>query len=228
MISESFLSFLQNFYPIHLHYRVPNIIYNPWVFWSESEGCDNSSSSADHGTPMIHDQIKSALSNLHFPIFSASRFFGQFWAPVTIGGRWVLSTSGQPFALRDLCNDFAKDRLFSEKYKYNIDEFDVDPEHMIVSGGPATAFLNCLTSISKLQGFLLDSDNDRLNVSVMVPICFPSQSNCIGVLEFTLDHSQRELASFLFRTVNAIKVPNAGLDVFYVQHLIPYKVTLPN
>ncbi|KAJ0786548.1 hypothetical protein HanOQP8_Chr02g0072521 [Helianthus annuus] len=159
---------------------------------------------------MFHEMIKSALSYTRRYWFLLPRFFfaqfflGQFWAPVTKDSRRLLSTSDQPFAVSHLYNDFAQYRLYSEKYKYNIDmnKLHIEPDHMILSGGPATAFLNCRTSIDKAQGFLLEL-NDEL-ISVMVPICFPSQSNCIGVFQFTMENL--DLAYFLFNTVEAIKV----------------------
>ncbi|KAJ0940306.1 hypothetical protein HanRHA438_Chr02g0081901 [Helianthus annuus] len=208
--------FLQLFSPISLHHREPKSYYNPWVFWSESEGCENNSFSPDLATtPMFHEKIKSALSKTRHD----RCFLGQFWAPVTIDSRRLLSNSDQPFAVSHLYNDLAKYRLLSEKYKYNIDmnKLHVEPDDMILSGGPAPAFLNCRTSIDKAQGIVLEL-NDNL-VSVMVPICFPFQSNCTGVFEFTLENL--DLAYFLFCTVEAIK--KVGLDVFYVQHLIPYQ-----
>ncbi|MFS7913704.1 hypothetical protein Hanom_Chr02g00144781 [Helianthus anomalus] len=182
MISELDLSeFLQIFSPISLHHKKPEDDFYPWVFWNESEGCENNSSSADLATtPMFQDKIKSALSNTrHDWCF----FLGQFWAPVTIDCRRLLSTSHQPFAVRYLSNDFAQYRLRSEMYKYNIDanKLHIEPNHMILSGGPAPAFFNCRTSINKLQGFPLELNN--------------------------------KLISFM----------RAGLDLFYVQHLIPYK-----
>ncbi|KAM0024099.1 hypothetical protein Hdeb2414_s0022g00611781 [Helianthus debilis subsp. tardiflorus] len=109
--------FLQLFSPISLHHSEPKSYKNPWVFWSESEGCENNSSSPHLATPpMIHEMIKSALSN-------TIRYwccFAQFWAPVTIdSSRRLLSTSHQPFAVGDLLNSLAKYRLRSDKYKYN-------------------------------------------------------------------------------------------------------------
>ncbi|KAI7730001.1 hypothetical protein M8C21_024635, partial [Ambrosia artemisiifolia] len=136
--------FLQKFSPISLQYREPKFPYHPWIFWSEYEGCDNNSSTADVGTPRIHDEIKFALSK--FFLYWCWNFLGQLWAPVTIGGRRLLSTSAQPFAVSRLFNELAKYRLNSEKYKYNIDDANmphIEPDHkMIKSGGPATAFLN--------------------------------------------------------------------------------------
>ncbi|KAM0052333.1 hypothetical protein Hdeb2414_s0007g00247051 [Helianthus debilis subsp. tardiflorus] len=168
---------------------------------------------------MIHEKIKSNTTRYWC-------FFAQFWAPVTIDNRRLLSTSDQPFAVRPLSNNLAMYRLHSDKYKYNIDanKLRIEPGHIILSGGPATAFLNCRTSIDKAQEFLLES-NDEF-ISIMVPICLPFQNNCIGVLQFTLDPSECDLSDFVIHTVEAIQ--RAGLDVFYVQHLIPYKVSLPN
>ncbi|KAI7729994.1 hypothetical protein M8C21_029880 [Ambrosia artemisiifolia] len=236
--------FSQNFSSISLHHKKPESIGYPWVFWSESEGCENNSTSVDVGTPInIHDKIISALSNMYLHGLCV----GQFWTPVTIGGRRLLSTSAQPFSITPLSKELAKYRLNSEKYKYNIDDannkVDIEPDQMIKSGGPAIAFLNRRTSImTKLQGFLSESDNyyglnfsvmsklpseldnddddEGLNFSVMIPICLPSQSNCIGVLQFTSVHSIYSLADFINDRVKEIK--EVGLDVFYVQHLIPY------
>ncbi|KAJ0615758.1 putative transcription factor Nin-like family [Helianthus annuus] len=138
LISDMFFKlelpeFLQLFSPISLHHWEPKSKYNPWVFWRESEGCENNSSSPDLATtPMFHEIIKSALSNMQLYCC----FFVQFWAPVTIDSRRLLSTSHQPFA-------------------------------------------------------------------------------------FTFPLSANLLMYFVIHTVEAIK--RAGLDLFYVQHLIPYK-----
>ncbi|KAK9048120.1 hypothetical protein SSX86_032917, partial [Deinandra increscens subsp. villosa] len=187
-----------------------------WILWS------GSSSSADLGTPinMIQDKIRSALCNtVLFPVLLA-----QFWEPVAIGSRRVLSTSGQPFAIRNLSNELALYRLYSEKYNYNMDVNkgdDTERDHMIISGGPATAFLSGLPYIYDLQWIPLQDDDESFNVSVMLPICFPCESYCIGVIEFTMDYGLYDMGHFVLRMIKEIK--KAGLDVFYVQHLIPYQ-----
>ncbi|MFS7913679.1 hypothetical protein Hanom_Chr02g00144501 [Helianthus anomalus] len=100
--------------------------------------------------PLLPCFMKTALSKTH-----PWCFFAQFWAPVTIDSKRLLSTSDQPFVVRPLYNDFAQYRLLSEKYKYNINanKLRIEPDHMILSGGPATAFLNCRTSIDKAYEF---------------------------------------------------------------------------
>ncbi|KAJ0605039.1 putative transcription factor Nin-like family [Helianthus annuus] len=108
-MSSELSEFLQFFSPNSLHHWEPKSRRNPWVFWSESEGCENNSSSADLSTLLIHDKIRYALSNIRL----SWGYFAQFWAPVKLGGRWVLSTSGQPFAVDHPRHEFAEYRLYS-------------------------------------------------------------------------------------------------------------------
>ncbi|KAM0024092.1 hypothetical protein Hdeb2414_s0022g00611691 [Helianthus debilis subsp. tardiflorus] len=134
----------------------------------------------------------------------------QFWAPVTIGGRRLLSTSNQPFAVGYLSNEFAMYREYSEKYTYNKDVYN----HI---GG---AFLNRFSCVNQLHWIPSEVDTG-LNVSVMLPICLGSSSpsTCIGVLELTADAT---LAADVVLDVT-FNLKKAGLDVFPVQDLIPYK-----
>ncbi|XP_076947318.1 protein NLP7-like [Bidens hawaiensis] len=227
--------FLEWFSPISLDYKAPEFGNNPWVFWKQNEGSEinnnNSSSAAAAADLEIHDRIISAFSN-NCNFFWALAF-AQFWAPVTtIGGRQLLSTSGQPFAVLDDSNEMAKYRIYTEKYKYNIDmnyKPDIEEaDHTIISGGPATAFLNRLPYFTQLQWIQAEffRYRRRLNYSVMLPICFPSQSTCIGVLEFTFHREHFVVGNVVLRTIRALN--EAGLDVIPVQDLITYTVRLTN
>ncbi|XP_035839183.1 uncharacterized protein LOC110920798 isoform X4 [Helianthus annuus] len=193
--------FLEAF-PNHLHY-IPPESDGPWAFWSQHE---NNSSSADLMITGIHQKIISAFSK--FVLYPG--FLAQFWAPTTVGGRWVLSTStDQPFAVSHLFKEFAMYRLHSAKYKYNIDvnKLDTEPDHMIIRGGPATAFLTRLPYIYQLEWIPTEDCYNRLNSSIMLPICFPSQSrsSCIGVLEFTLDLWSYDLGFLVLDMIKALK-----------------------
>ncbi|MFS7913640.1 hypothetical protein Hanom_Chr02g00144071 [Helianthus anomalus] len=89
---------------------------------------------------------------------------------------------------------------------------------MIVRGGPGIAFLNCLTNVNKLPDFLpVWWDEEKLNIRVMVPICFPSQGNCLGVQEFTLDESKNRLGVVLLDTVKALKVRVCGIQQNHIK-----------
>ncbi|XP_076927956.1 protein NLP6-like [Bidens hawaiensis] len=210
-MSTKYSEFLGAF-PVPLHHRQPSKL---WVLWSQYE---NNSSSADR---LIHEKIKYAFSNFALDWW----FFAQFWAPKTIGGgKRVLSTSGQPFAISHPSNEFTRYRLYSERYQYIIDvnNLDIEPDHLIMSGGPATVFLRRLPCVNELEWIPSDScDQERLNFSIMIPICFPSQSFCIGVLEFTLDYWTNYLGRIVLEAATAIK--EAGLDVFLVANLMPGK-----
>ncbi|KAJ0859058.1 putative transcription factor Nin-like family [Helianthus annuus] len=107
---------------------------------------------------MIHYKIKSAFSEIFIPWDMS--FFGQFWVPVSIGGRRLLSTSGQPFAVGSLSSYFAMYRLYSEKYKYNIDanNLDFEPDHMI--------YWNRQTSIT-INGLELAKDHIKEALKVV-------------------------------------------------------------
>ena len=76
---------------------------------------------------MIYDKIISAFSKTNY----SDGLIAQFWAPVTIGGKLQLSTSGQPFAVSNLGSSLKKYRRRCVEYGYNVNiddmiEQDVD------------------------------------------------------------------------------------------------------
>ncbi|GKB55794.1 hypothetical protein Tco_0911980 [Tanacetum coccineum] len=157
---EKTSAFLECFPTYHL-YNQTRLSNNTWVFSSQDEGSQNISSADDLGTRMIYDKIKSAFSNVNR--YGAT--IVQFWAPhVTIRGRWLLSTSGQPFAVGYLDSSARKYRKRCEEYGYNIDvtknnnsnkhvienieQHEDHPRPMIIfNGASASAFLNRLTEV---------------------------------------------------------------------------------
>ncbi|KAK1408222.1 hypothetical protein QVD17_39857 [Tagetes erecta] len=203
----------------------PQMLYESeslWVFCSQSK---NNSSSADVGTPIniIHHKIISAFSNME----SWPEFFGQFWVPVTIDDKLLLTTLDQPFSVTYLSKDFVMFRLCSEKYKYNLDvnKLDIEGDPMILSGGPANAFLNRFpTYFNDIEWFQLEhGDDGKWMISIMLPICFPSKSYCIGVLELVPQNREyADLGNLVLHAIDGIK--EAGLDVYYIQDIIPYKI----
>ncbi|PWA42535.1 NIN-like protein [Artemisia annua] len=176
-----------------------------WVFSSKDEEGSESNScsySDDVRTRMtIHDMVISAFSKVETNIDCII----QLWAPVTIGGIPLLSTSAQPFALRYFGNHSENYWRRCQKYGYNIDVSNKsiidDNEHnslpeIISSGPPLSAFLNCLpemltlkTSVHQEAGPLLGygSEECEWRTFWMMPIFDPSRSSsfpdCIGVIE---------------------------------------------
>ncbi|KAD5507407.1 hypothetical protein E3N88_15110 [Mikania micrantha] len=154
----------------------------------------------------------------------------QFWAPVTINERRLLSTSGQPFFINGLTTmEMVKYRLDSEKHQYDIDvnkpEIEGEGDPNIRSGGPAITFLKRFPNADHLP----ESESCfRLNFCIMLPICLPSdQSDCIGVLGLTFQHESYRMGWYLVPDVlKAIEV--AGLDICKVQQHMPYEVRFSN
>ena len=168
---------------------------------------------------MIYDKIISAFSKTNY----SDGLIAQFWAPVTIGGKLQLSTSGQPFSVSDLHKDFKKYRRRCVEHVY-----DIDVNSKFRRGTPASAFLNRfpeIASIHEVDPLLRNAFQEcDLNYSIMIPICCPSQtsssSDCIGVIECS---SWLIVRVDLFNEMNK-KIKEVGLSVYNVQDCIPYKV----
>ncbi|KAD5508234.1 hypothetical protein E3N88_15937 [Mikania micrantha] len=193
-----------------------------FVFWSENEGSENNSSSANQ-LNTIQGKIKSVFSDI---VESFKLCIGEFWAPVTVNERRVLSTSGQPFMISRLTKELVMYRLHSEKHRYNIDvnkpeiEGEGDPNINIRSGGPATTFLRRLSNVDELP----ESDSCfDLEIYTTLPICFPSnQSDCVGVLGL-ISNFEDDLSWSLLVTRALKALKKVELDICNVQQHIPYE-----
>ncbi|GJW53796.1 hypothetical protein Tco_0097881 [Tanacetum coccineum] len=198
--------FLESFPTYRLHSTPPSLISGLWVFSSKDERYENNSYSLDDaGTrTMIYDKIKSAFSKMDIRYGLA-----QFWAPVTIGGKHLLSTSGQPFAVSHLYSSLEKYRRLCAENAYDI---DVNSNNSKVRGTPASAFLNHFS-----ERALSLHEECYSHTVIMMPICCPSQtsspSDCIGVI--TISNQVPDAVTACIQEV--------GLSVYNVQDRIPYK-----
>ncbi|KAJ9555767.1 hypothetical protein OSB04_010381 [Centaurea solstitialis] len=143
----------------------------------------------------IQRKITTILNSLEI---ETTRFL-QFWAPVKINGRWLLTTSDQPFAISEIIDAGQKYRSCSVRYRYSIDDDMVEAEveedpTIIVDGAPARAFLNrtpeLLPDLRIHRTTALESIAVRCGLfrSVMVPVFDPSGTCCVGVVECCSDH----------------------------------------
>ncbi|KAD5508228.1 hypothetical protein E3N88_15931 [Mikania micrantha] len=170
----------------------------------------------------IQDKIKSVFSDIG-PI---ELCIGEFWAPVTINERRLLSTSGQPFMISKLTSGSVRYRLHSEKHQYDIDvnklqiEGEGEPNINIRSGGPATTFLRRLSNVDHLN----ESESCfGLKIYTTLPICFPSdQSDCIGVLGL-ISHIENDYSWSLLVKDALEALKKVELDICNVQQHIPYE-----
>ncbi|KAJ9555713.1 hypothetical protein OSB04_010327 [Centaurea solstitialis] len=145
----------------------------------------------------------------------------QFWAPVkTTSGRWLLTTSGQPFAISEVIDDGQKYRSCSVRYRYSIDdvvevEVEEDPT-IIADGAPARAFLNRMPELVPDMRVHRTTPLESVAVrcglfrSVMVPVFDPSGTCCVGVVECSSDHPYPIITMYddlieAFKTVSGLQ-----------------------
>lgn len=101
------------------------------------------------------DDLGNKLKSVFSKAIHYEEVIAQFWAPITIEGRLLLSTSGQPFAVSHLDKGLGHYRLRSVEYYYNIDannkliedHIEEEDHMMIIGGAPATAFHNRLPEV---------------------------------------------------------------------------------
>ncbi|KAJ9555841.1 hypothetical protein OSB04_010455 [Centaurea solstitialis] len=175
---------------------------------------------------LIKEKIGYVFGNLHSNNFPGLVL--QFWAPLKISGRRLLTTSDQPFLL----HDSEIYRSLCVKYMYNIDvnkvedEDEEEPTNTIISSGSvATAFLNQLPELvgnqrvdgmSPLETCALECG---FVCSFVLPVFYPSQSCCVGVIEYAsscYNHLHK------FNLLNSV-LQKVGLKTFDAQEHLPCK-----
>ncbi|KAL4592735.1 hypothetical protein LXL04_005739 [Taraxacum kok-saghyz] len=217
-------AFLATF-PTPLQYTKPQFYFILWVFWSQQAVSRNNSSSNEF---VIHEKIRSSFYKFDLTLYDFDGLI-QFWAPVTTAGRRLLTTSDQPFAVNYLDTGLDKFRLCSLNYRYNIDvnKLDVDNETTIISGAPASAFLNHLPEVvldlkahdngCPLVRSALECD---LMAYIVLPVHDPCQRCCVGVVECFMKRSDCSLV--IFNKLNE-SLEGVGLSTFDVRECLPYK-----
>ncbi|KAI3707127.1 hypothetical protein L6452_25371 [Arctium lappa] len=216
-LHKDFLSFIETI----LHSPPPPKDLHP----SSASFCEDDPPIIGH----IQDKIENAFKNLQG---EGLFWLIQFWAPLKIAGRRILTTSDQPFLLPDeddieLLKNY---RSCCVKYKYNIEvdkvEVEDDPTNTIISSGtPATAFLN------RMPGYLLErvdlmsplessAFECELSCSVVLPVFYPSQGCCVGVVECSTSSPDCLLPAF---NVLNFELEKAGVKTFDPREHLPYK-----
>ncbi|PWA78344.1 NIN-like protein [Artemisia annua] len=195
---------------------------------------DNLYSIVDDHRRVIQEKIKCAFMNaswLH------TRWLIQFWAPVSIGGRQLLTSFRQPVALSNHGDPLLqKYRLLSQRYAYSIDDHvnqEEDNPMIILIGGPVAAafhnnFLEVVLEANHLENPLVHSALEcKLASSLFIPVfyCHPSSemknASCVGVIECSTISTGSDLVRVLNELKNALE--RVGLNMFHVQKCRPYK-----
>ncbi|CAH1427632.1 unnamed protein product [Lactuca virosa] len=231
-IDDRLSTFLETF-TAQLHYSQPVSKRGLFVFWSQNLSSQSNRYSDNRGLVLditdpweIQTAIKSAFCKVELCCFDG---LIQFWAPVETSSRRLLTTYDQPFALKYLDSGLQKYRLFSLKYQYNIDanKLEVGDDTMIISGAPANAFINHLAEIfldmrvyHGINPLVRSALECELMSCFLLPICDPSQSRCVGVVECSSNKLDDLLE--IFKDLNSA-LEKVGLSTFHGQERMLYK-----
>ncbi|KAI3687546.1 hypothetical protein L1987_81243 [Smallanthus sonchifolius] len=122
--------------------------------------------------------------------FPLKRIIFQFWRPITIRNKRLLSCDGNPYASSHVNLRLSKYRSACCRYGYSIDDYDVS---MTISGAPpSTAFLNHIPEVvldlslhrgTPLVDLALECE---LTCFMMLPVFDETSTSCVGVIEVSM------------------------------------------
>ncbi|KAK8306078.1 hypothetical protein V6Z12_D03G104600 [Gossypium hirsutum] len=136
---------------------------------------------------VIKQRMTKALR--YFKESTEQHVLAQVWAPVKNGGRYVLTTSGQPFVLDPHSSGLHQYRMVSLMYM-----FSVDGESDVQLGLPGRVFRQKLPEWTPNVQYYSSREYSRrdhalhYNVqgTLALPVFEPSKQSCVGVLELIM------------------------------------------
>ncbi|KAK0586458.1 hypothetical protein LWI29_007283 [Acer saccharum] len=148
----------------------------------------------------------------YFKDSTEQHVLAQVWVPVKIGGRFVLTTSGQPFVLDPHSNGLHQyRRMVSLMYS-----FSVDGENDGVLGLPGRVFLLKLPEWTPNVQYYSSKEYSRLdhalNLNVQgtmaLPVFEPSGQSCVGVIELIMTSQKINYAPEVDKLCKALEAVN--------------------
>ncbi|OWM85196.1 hypothetical protein CDL15_Pgr027983 [Punica granatum] len=135
----------------------------------------------------------------------------QVWAPVKNGGRYVLTTLGQPFVLDPNTNGLHQYRMVSLMYIFSVDS-DNDGE----LGLPGRVFRQKLPEWTPNVQYYSRKEYSRLNHALhcdvrgtlALPVFEPSGQSCVGVLELIMTSQKINYAPEVDKVCKALEAVN--------------------
>ncbi|XP_009605047.1 protein NLP6 [Nicotiana tomentosiformis] len=161
------------------------------------------------GSCIIKERMTQALRYLKES--TGERVLAQVWAPVKNGGRYMLTTSGQPFVLDPDCNGLHQYRMVSLMYM-----FAVDGETDGVLGLPGRVYRKKLPEWTPNVQYYSSKEFPRLNHALhynvrgtlALPVFEPSGQSCVGVLEIIMTSQKINYAPEVDRVCKALEAVN--------------------
>ena len=154
----------------------------------------------------------------YFKESTEQHILAQVWAPVKNGGRYLLTTSGQPFVLDPHSNGLLQYRMASLTYM-----FSVNGESGVL-GLPGRVFQQKLPEWTPNVQYYSIKEDPRLthalhyNVqgSLALPVFEPWGQSCIGVLELIMTSPKINYAPEVDKVCKALEVGTHTLSYMHV------------
>ncbi|KAL7111147.1 hypothetical protein ACP275_05G069600 [Erythranthe tilingii] len=161
------------------------------------------------GSCMIKERMTQALR--HFKDLTEHNILAQVWAPVKNGGRYMLTTSGQPFVLDPNSNGLHQYRLISLMYMFSVDG-DADAD----LGLPGRVFRQKLPEWTPNVQYYSSKEFPRLNHALnynvqgtlALPVFEPSGQSCVGVVELIMTSQKINYAPEVDKVCKALEAVN--------------------
>lgn len=159
------------------------------------------------GSCIMKERMTQALR--FFKDSTEQHVLAQVWAPVKNGGRYVLTTSGQPFVLDPKSNGLYQYRMVSLTYVFSVDgETDGD------LGLPGRVFWQKLPEWTPNVQYYSRKEYPRLNHALhynvrgtlALPVFEPSGQTCVGVLELIMTSQKINYAPEVDKVCKALEV----------------------
>ncbi|PIN25837.1 hypothetical protein CDL12_01418 [Handroanthus impetiginosus] len=159
------------------------------------------------GSCIIKERMTQALR--YFKDLTEQHVLAQVWAPVKNGGRYMLTTSGQPFVLDPNSNGLHQYRLVSLTYMFSVDG-DTD------LGLPGRVFRQKLPEWTPNVQYYSSKEFPRLNHALhynvrgtlALPVFEPSGQSCVGVLELIMTSQKINYAPEVDKVCKALEAVN--------------------
>ncbi|XP_022893030.1 protein NLP6-like [Olea europaea var. sylvestris] len=158
---------------------------------------------------IIKERMSQALR--YFKDLTGEHVLAQVWAPVKNGGRYVLTTSGQPFVLDPNSNGLHQYRLVSLMYMFSVDGVTEG-----ALGLPGRVFRQKLPEWTPNVQYYSSKEFPRLdhalnyNVrgTLALPVFEPSGQSCVGVLELIMTSQKINYAPEVDKVCKALEAVN--------------------
>ncbi|XP_077212522.1 plant regulator RWP-RK family protein [Tasmannia lanceolata] len=158
---------------------------------------------------IIKERMTKALR--YFKESTEQQVLVQVWAPVKNGGRYVLTTSGQPFVLDPHSSDLLQFRTVSVMYLFSADgggDGDL--------GLPGRVFRQKLPEWTPNVQYYSSKEYPRLNHALLynvrgalgLPVFEPSRQSCVGVVELIMTAQKINYACEVDKVCKALEAVN--------------------